>query len=77
MVKMVYGIPVIVRAEDGRFQPRAQDIKAAVSSYTKAIILNSPNNPSGAVYSDESSRRWSTFVKPKASILSLTTSTTS
>lgn len=53
MVKMVYGVPVIVRAEDGRFQPRAQDIKAAVSSYTKAIILNSPNNPSGAVYSDE------------------------
>ncbi len=53
MVKMVYGIPVIVHAEDGRFQPRAQDIKAAVSSYTKAIILNSPNNPSGAVYSDE------------------------
>lgn len=53
MVKMVYGVPVIVHSEDGRFHPRAQDIKAAVSSYTKAIILNSPNNPSGAVYSDE------------------------
>ncbi|HWO57512.1 MAG TPA: pyridoxal phosphate-dependent aminotransferase [bacterium] len=53
MVKMVYGVPVIVHAEDGRFQPRAQDIKAAVSSYTKAIVLNSPNNPSGAVYADE------------------------
>jgi aspartate aminotransferase len=53
MVKMVYGVPVIVHAEDGRFHPRAQDIKAAVSSYTKAIIINSPNNPSGAVYSDE------------------------
>ncbi|MEW5701107.1 MAG: pyridoxal phosphate-dependent aminotransferase [Candidatus Zixiibacteriota bacterium] len=50
MVKLVYGVPVIVRSEDGRFQPRLQDIKAAVSSYTKAIILNSPNNPSGAVY---------------------------
>jgi aspartate aminotransferase len=43
-------VPVIVRPEDGRFQPRIQDIKAAVSSYTKAIILNSPNNPSGAMY---------------------------
>lgn len=53
MVKMVYGVPVIVHSEDGRFQPRLQDIKAAVSSYTKAIILNSPNNPSGAVYSDD------------------------
>jgi len=53
MVKLVYGVPVIVRSEDGRFQPRVQDIKAAVSSYTKAIIVNSPNNPSGAVYSAE------------------------
>ena len=52
MVKLVYGVPVIVHSEDGRFWPRIQDIKAAVSSYTKAIILNSPNNPSGAVYSD-------------------------
>jgi len=53
IVKMVYGIPVIVRAEDGRFQPRMEDITQAVSSYTKAIIINSPNNPSGAVYSED------------------------
>jgi aspartate aminotransferase len=30
-----------------------QDIEQAVSSYTKAIIVNSPNNPSGAMYSEE------------------------
>lgn len=53
MVKMVYGIPVIVTPEDGTFQPRLEDIERAVSSYTKAIIVNSPNNPSGAVFSDE------------------------
>jgi len=53
MVKLVYGVPVIVHSEDGRFQPRLEDIKAAVSSYTKAIIVNSPNNPSGAVYTDD------------------------
>jgi aspartate aminotransferase len=53
MVKLVYGVPVIVKPEDGRFQPRFQDIKAAVGSYTKAVILNSPNNPSGVVYSDD------------------------
>jgi aspartate aminotransferase len=52
MVKMVYGIPVIVTPEDGTFHPRMDDIKEAVSSYTKAIILNSPNNPSGLVFSD-------------------------
>jgi aspartate aminotransferase len=53
MVKMVHGIPVIVTPEDGTFHPRMEEIKQAVSSYTKAIILNSPNNPSGIVFSDE------------------------
>jgi len=53
MVKMVYGIPVIVTPEDGTFHPRMEDIEQAVSSYTKAIIVNSPNNPSGEVFSSE------------------------
>jgi aspartate aminotransferase len=52
MVKMVYGIPVIVTPEDGTFQPRLEEIEEAVSSYTKAIIVNSPNNPSGMMYSE-------------------------
>ncbi len=50
MVKMVYGIPVIVQPEDGTFIPTMQDIEEATSSYTRAMIINSPNNPSGAVY---------------------------
>jgi len=50
MIKMVYGIPVIVTPEDGSFVPRMKDIEQAVSSYTKAIIVNSPNNPSGIMY---------------------------
>lgn len=52
MVKMVYGIPVIVTPEDGTFQPSLAEIEEAVSSYTKAIIINSPNNPSGMMYSE-------------------------
>lgn len=51
MVKMVYGVPVIVTPEDGSFHPRMSEVEEAVSSYTKAIIVNSPNNPSGALYS--------------------------
>jgi aspartate aminotransferase len=30
-----------------------EDIREAVTSYTKVIIINSPNNPSGAVYPEE------------------------
>ncbi len=50
MIKMVYGVPVIVTPEDGKFYPSMKDIEESVSSYTRAIIVNSPNNPSGAIY---------------------------
>ena len=53
MIKMCYGIPVIVTPEDGTFTPRFEDIERAVTSSTRAIIVNSPNNPSGAVYPPE------------------------
>jgi aspartate aminotransferase len=53
MVKMVYGIPVIVTPKDGTFIPRIEDVLEAVTSYTRAIIVNSPNNPSGAVFPAE------------------------
>jgi len=53
MVKMVRGVPVIVTPEDGGFYPRLADIERAVSSSTKAIVINSPNNPSGVMVTDE------------------------
>ncbi len=52
IVRMCYGVPVVVTPEDGTFHPRMADIQRAVSSHTKAIICNSPNNPSGAVFAD-------------------------
>ena len=51
MVKLAGGVPVVVTAEDGTFYPTFREMTEAVGSYTKAIILNSPNNPSGAMYS--------------------------
>jgi aspartate aminotransferase len=53
MVKMVNGIPVIATPADGSFYPKLSDIEKAVTPSTRAIIVNSPNNPSGAVFSDE------------------------
>ncbi len=53
MVKLCQAIPVAAPPEDGSFYPRIQDIEQRVSSYTKAVIINSPNNPSGAMYSEE------------------------
>lgn len=53
MVKLAGGVPIPVEASDGSFCPSFQDIAQCVGSYTKAIVLNSPNNPSGAMYTDE------------------------
>ncbi len=53
MAKLCQAIPVPVVPEDGTFYPRIQDIEEKVGSYTKAVIINSPNNPSGAMYSEE------------------------
>ena len=50
IIKMCNARPVIVTPEDGTFTPRFEDIERAVTSYTRAIIVNSPNNPSGVIY---------------------------
>ena len=54
LVKMADGIPVIVHAaEENGFIPEMSALEAAVTENTKAIIVNSPSNPTGAVYSRE------------------------
>jgi aspartate aminotransferase len=53
MIRMIGGMPVIVTPEDGSFVPTFEEIERVVGSYTKAIIVNSPNNPSGAVYPED------------------------
>jgi aspartate aminotransferase len=50
IVKMVYGVPIIVNPPDGSFVPTMHDIAAKVTARTKAMMVNSPNNPSGAMY---------------------------
>jgi len=53
MVKLAGGVPVAVTPEDGSFVPTVPDIADKVGSYTKLIVLNSPNNPSGIMYPAE------------------------
>ncbi len=50
MVRLADGAPVIIetRLEDG-FEPRAEDIRKAITPRTRAIIVNSPSNPTGAI----------------------------
>ncbi len=66
MVKLCGAVPVPVTPEDGTFTPRLQDIEQNVTSYTKAIIINSPNNPSGAVYPESFIRDIVEFCEKKS-----------
>ena len=50
-VKLAGGVPVFVPTRN--HQPCGQDIQEAVTPKTKAILVNSPHNPTGAVYSQE------------------------
>jgi aspartate aminotransferase len=46
------GRSVVVSCNRDTFQPDVAAIAAALTSRTKAILLNSPNNPTGAVYTE-------------------------
>lgn len=54
MVKLAGGVPVIVPAGiEQDFKITADKLKAAITSKTKLIILCSPSNPTGSVYTKE------------------------
>ena len=54
MVKMADGTPVIISAGiDQDFKITPAQLEAAITSKTKALILCSPSNPTGSVYSKE------------------------
>ncbi|KRQ87015.1 Aspartate aminotransferase [Caloramator mitchellensis] len=51
LVKLVDAVPIFVETkEEDDFRYKKEVLEAAITSKTKAIILNSPNNPTGSVY---------------------------
>ena len=54
MVRLAGGRPVpVVAAEESRFELTADALAAAVTPRTKAIVINSPSNPAGSVFSKQ------------------------
>src|SRR5690606_23964337 len=53
-IKVTGATPVVVTTkEETGFRMTAEQLRAAISSQTRAIMLNSPSNPTGAVYRRE------------------------
>ena len=54
MVKIADGVPVILYTkEEDSFKFTAQQFEETITDKTRAIILNSPSNPTGMVYTEE------------------------
>ena len=56
---------VVVSAKTDDFQIDFTALEAAITPHTKAVVINSPNNPSGAVYSAENIRRLAELLRAK------------
>ena len=59
------GRRVVVPAKTDDFQIDFTALEAAITPHTKAVVINSPNNPSGAVYSAETIRRLAELLRAK------------
>jgi aspartate aminotransferase len=53
-VKIAQGVPVIIEAlEENDFKITPEQIEEKITAKTKAIIINSPSNPTGKIYNKE------------------------
>ena len=64
MIKFWGGVPKEVKSSAfNGFMPHIDDIKKELSSRTKVIIINSPNNPTGIHYNDDWMKEFAEFLK--------------
>ena len=70
MIKFWGGTSNVVRSNVfDAFVPAIEDMRKAMSPRTKAIILNSPNNPAGVHYSEAWMREFAIFLKENPDLI--------
>lgn len=55
----------VVSADTNNFQINLDEFKTVISDKTKAVIINSPNNPSGVIYSEDTIKKLTSILKTK------------
>lgn len=57
IVKLAGGVPAIITTtKEQNFKLTSKDLEAAVTDKTKALVINTPNNPTGMIYTEEELR---------------------
>jgi aspartate aminotransferase len=70
IVKFWGGTPIVVKSHAfDAYTPPIDEIEKVISARTKAIILNSPNNPAGIHYPDDWMKEFAGFVKKHKDLL--------
>ncbi len=59
------GVLKVVPPNTENFQPNLEQLEAMITARTRAVIVNSPNNPTGVVYSEETICRLSDILRAK------------
>lgn len=59
------GIAVTVEPDITTFQPNLEIFESKITSKTKAVIINTPNNPTGIIYSEETLKSLSDILERK------------
>ena len=59
------GVLVEISPNTVDFQPKLDEFEAKITPKTKAVIVNTPNNPTGVVYSEDTIRRMAAILEAK------------
>lgn len=59
------GVLVEISPNTVDFQPNLDELKKKITTKTKAVIVNTPNNPTGVVYSEETIRNLASILEEK------------
>jgi len=70
LVKLAEGVPVIIEGTiENDFKTTPEQIKAAITDKTKAILYSSPSNPTGSVFSEQELRSIAEILLPHEQIM--------
>lgn len=59
------GVLVAISPDTETFQPKLDEFEAKITAKTKAVIVNTPNNPTGVVYSEETIKKMAAIMEAK------------